>query len=384
MIEERVKNARHEFAKKDGDRAALQALTDELCRTRVPPEPRLFADNCTPEALTSLLAEHGGRMAVLSAEGGIFDVMAGQYAKNGAPSFEVFLKGHAGDHLRVDRVGRPPERIDAPALTLGLTLQPEVIRGLSEVPGFRGRGLLGQSLYAMPHSNVGYRDVDAPPLAVSVEQAYAHGIHRMAGGVGINGLKTAPAANDGSGRAYALVQQDDVMILTLSPGAHAIFRDFRIEIEQRLRPGEDLHAISDWAGKLAGAAARVAGLLHLAEGRDEFDAIAESTMRGALSLARYFIPHAQAAFDEMGIDRNVSGARRIAEWIRAKNVTRFSKREAHNSMFSHFKKAADLDGPLRELVDRGFIRPVAHERSRPGRPSEEYDVNPKLRERGER
>lgn len=87
----------------DGSSAALAA--EEIT---VPVLPRLVADDVTPEAVASLLAEQGGRLAVLSAEGGILATLAGRYS--GAPNLEVFLKGHAGDLLRVDRKGRPDSR----------------------------------------------------------------------------------------------------------------------------------------------------------------------------------------------------------------------------------------------------------------------------------
>lgn len=128
---------------------------------RVPALPRLIADDVTPEAAASLLAEQGGRLAVLSAEGGIFATMAGRYS-SGVPSLEVFLKGHAGDLLRVDRKGRPAEHIAAPALTLGLALQPEVLRDIAKMPGFRGRGLLARILYALSENTVGRRRIGTP------------------------------------------------------------------------------------------------------------------------------------------------------------------------------------------------------------------------------
>ena len=52
----------------------------------VPSMPRLLADDVTPEAAASLLAEQGGRLAVLSAEGGIFDAMAGRYCAASMPN----------------------------------------------------------------------------------------------------------------------------------------------------------------------------------------------------------------------------------------------------------------------------------------------------------
>src|SRR3954465_13344295 len=65
---------------------------------KVPPEPRLLADDATPEAIVSLLANHGGRIAVVSAEGGLLDTLAGgRYSKT--PNIEPLLKGHAGDRI---------------------------------------------------------------------------------------------------------------------------------------------------------------------------------------------------------------------------------------------------------------------------------------------
>jgi len=42
---------------------------------------RLICGDVTPEALTSLLADNGGRMAMFSAEGGIFDILKGLYSQ---------------------------------------------------------------------------------------------------------------------------------------------------------------------------------------------------------------------------------------------------------------------------------------------------------------
>src|SRR6266487_2555221 len=131
---------------------------------------RLVADDITPEAAASLLADQGGRLAVLSAEGGIFATLAGRYS--GAPNLEVFLKGHAGDRLVVDRKGRDSEHIAQPALTLGLAVQPELLRDIAAMPGFRGRGLLARILYSLPATTVGRRRVGTPPPPESVVQTY--------------------------------------------------------------------------------------------------------------------------------------------------------------------------------------------------------------------
>jgi replicative DNA helicase len=143
-------------------RAEAIARAAEASALVVPPLPRWLVDDATPEALAGLLATYG-RIALLSPEGDVFDQMAGRYSQAG-PNLGVYLKGHAGDLLKVDRRGRPPEYVERPCLTIGLTVQPEVLRGLASRPEFGGRGLLARFLYSLPASLVGHRQPGAPPV----------------------------------------------------------------------------------------------------------------------------------------------------------------------------------------------------------------------------
>jgi replicative DNA helicase len=88
-------------------RAEAIARAAEAAALVVPPVPRWLVDDATPEALAGLLAVYG-RIALLSPEGDVFDQMAGRYSQSGGPNLGVYLKGHAGDLLKVDRRGRPP------------------------------------------------------------------------------------------------------------------------------------------------------------------------------------------------------------------------------------------------------------------------------------
>jgi replicative DNA helicase len=132
------------------------ARAAEAASLVVPPVPRWLVDDATPEALAGLLAVYG-RIALLSPEGDVFDQMTGRYNQAAGPNLGVYLKGHAGDLLKVDRRGRPPEYIERPCLTIGLAVQPEVLRGLAGRPGFGGRGVLARFLYSLPVSLVGRR-----------------------------------------------------------------------------------------------------------------------------------------------------------------------------------------------------------------------------------
>ncbi|MGE1166839.1 DUF3987 domain-containing protein, partial [Peribacillus simplex] len=81
---------------------------------------RYFTDDVTPEQLITLMLNNAGRMAVLSAEGGFFDLIKGRYSSN--TNIDVYLKGFSQDQITVDRRGRT-EKVDDPHLTVGLFAQ---------------------------------------------------------------------------------------------------------------------------------------------------------------------------------------------------------------------------------------------------------------------
>ena len=173
ILEKRWQNAKNEAAKRGGQANSVAAeaeardLAEQLAKFVVPPAPRLLADDATPEAVAGLLADQNGRLAIVSTEGGIFDIIAGRYSES-VPNLDVYLKGYSGDTIRVDRRSRPAEYIADPCLSVVLTVQPDVIRDLAGKRGFRGRGFLARWLYSLPNSNVGFRNPNAPTVRPEV------------------------------------------------------------------------------------------------------------------------------------------------------------------------------------------------------------------------
>jgi hypothetical protein len=372
IAEEQARKATAAAAKVDGRDAQAAAVAkaeaisaaDFAGEVEIPAFPRLVADDVTPEALVSLLCEQGGRMAVMSAEGDLFDIMSGRYSRDGqVPNLGVFLKGHAGDLLLVDRKSREPERIESPALTIIVTIQPQVLRDIADRPVLRGRGLLARVLYSLPRDLVGYRRIDVEPVPGAVRDEYVTQVKTLA-------LTLAEWSGDPA-------------VLLLTPEARKLLREYQEEIEPRLRAYTgDLADLRDWASKLCGATVRIAGLLHLAENARTGYAnpISGDTMRNAIELGRYFTAHASAAFGEMVTDPLVNDANAFIEWCKRAEKAEFSKRELFNGVrSSRFQRAADLDAPLALLVEQGYLRPIEPlvTTQRGGRPpSPRYEVNP--------
>jgi len=342
--------------------AEAVARTAEAANLVVPSLPRWLVDDATPEALAGLLATYG-RIALLSPEGDVFDQMAGRYNPTSGPNLGVYLKGHAGDLLKVDRRGRPPEYVQRPCLTIGLAVQPEVLRGLAGRPGFGGRGLLARFLYSLPASLVGRRQPGAPPVPPAVADRYAVELQALAASL------TTPAVQDPT-------------VLTLDPPAGELLLAFEQELEPRLAAGSgDLAQLAGWAAKLAGATCRLAGLLHLAGHlRDGWARpIAADTLAGAVQLAGYLVEHARAVFDLMGADPRLEDARWLLDWISRAGQAQFSRRDAHQAARGRFRKAGDLEPALALLEEHGWLRRVDANPAGPkgGRPpSPRFLINP--------
>ncbi|MBI4235861.1 MAG: DUF3987 domain-containing protein [Chloroflexi bacterium] len=365
VLDKALQNAKHEAARvKDGERdAAMQRVADlrrKLEECVVPPMPRLLADDATPEAVASLLAQYG-RIAIASTEGGIFETMAGRYSQ-GVPNLDVYLKGYSGDSLRVDRQGRPPAHVPRPALTMVLTVQPAVVQDLATKPGFRGRGLLARFLYSIPASMVGSRAVDAEPVPAALHQAWDATIRAI--------LRLPDPPPD-----------KDEREMVLSPDAWAIFRDFRVTAETAMRPGGDLDGLQDWGNKYPGTVARIAGVLHLFKHADmgvPWDKpISPVTVQVAIEIGEYFAEHAKAAFAMMGADPAVADAKHVLAWIRRERREAFAKQEVWQATRARFGKMPPLDTALHILEEQGFLRRETVNREGPGRPpAPRWEVSP--------
>lgn len=367
-----------EAERRQAEEEAVQ-LAVELAASTPQALPRLVADDATSEKLTSLLAVNGGRLALMSPEGNAFDVMSGRYS-NGAVNIDVYLKAHCGDTMRVDRQGRPSEEIRDPALTVGLTVQPGVLSSLGSKPGFRDRGLLARFCYSLPQDRLGQRDVDPPPVPEAIKDEYAGKIKNLLGWL-VRDASNAQDAVEAVGEAQAYCPPA-TPLLGLSDEARVRWLRFAAEVEQSLGPHGHLRQIADWAGKLPGAVARIAGLLHLADHADHASPwdipISGDVLARAVRVGEYLIPHAKGAFEEINLDPACQAAEHILDWAVRKGRTDFSQREVFQALKGRYKRVKSLEPGLSVLCERGYLGVVQEtETAVAGRPKGPlFVVNP--------
>jgi hypothetical protein len=376
-----------------------ESAQQELNRLERQVEPKIIVDDCTSEKLEALLADQGGRIAVMSAEGGgPLSNMKGRYSDE--PKFEVYLKAHSGDDLRTDRLGRQSVHVERPAVTLALCIQPEVARSLGEKDIYRGQGLLARFLLVNPRSPLGSRDTNPAAVPQCVSDQYERIVRQV--------CQLGNRASHASGLWPQRLQ--------LADDARSDFERFLCEHEPRLAvSGGALAGMQDWASKLPGAVGRIAGILHLIteaerflqrsssdqtqEHRNEHEPqrprtrvrfepwstpISASTVQAAITIGHYLTAHAEHAFSMMGMTSGLGGqvladAWHVVRWVRNGDHHTFTQSQLQQQNRSRFHKASDVDPVLDLLEARNIIRPDSATQLGPrgGRPpSRRFKVNP--------
>ena len=330
----------------------LRQMEEQLEDTPELKPVRFFADDCSSEALTSLMATNGGVFSVISTEGGIFDIMAGRYSNKA--NIDIWLKGHCGDAIYVDRMTRDAECILHPALSAILSIQPSVLDEIMTNATMTGRGLIARFLYASPPSRIGGRTFRTPPVSPDVSAAYRSLIFHL----------------------MSLPYTDEPQTLYLSEKAFDRMADYFLEHE-RFLAGEG-QAISDWASKYIGAVLRIAGLLHGAEMGDGGREISVATMNRAIQIGTYFLAHSGYAYSMMGTDLSIQKAKFVLAKLKKKNITIIKRSELFQICRGKFFKKTEEIFPTLELLEaHGYLRMEEPERQSVGRPADvKIFVNP--------
>ena len=344
-LEKRKEKLTKDAANADSSEKMQEVLKKiELVDDEIPEElraPRLWTGDTTPERLQSLLADYGERMAVLTDEGGIFEVMGGLYS-GGVANLDIFLQGHAGHAVRVDRQGRSTH-LDSPALTFGLAVQPDVLSELASggKKRFRGNGTLARFLFAIPQSNIGSRDVRAVnQIPENIARRYRDGLFDL--------LSISPLIEGG---------KEVSRRLSLTPEALELWHIFAEKVERRQGQDGDLETIQDWSAKLPGAALRIAAGFHLVEhGSNPPLKIEETTIGRAIELCTLLVQHAQAAFGMMDGGSSTDDAKEILRWVLEENMSRFAKGLVYRKFKGRFTGKPDrLDRALQDLEERSIV-----------------------------
>lgn len=339
-------------------------------------ELKMILDDVTPESLVKAMQENDERMGIISAEGGIFGMLAGRYNNN--TNFDIFLKSYSGEYYSAVRIGREDAELKHPYLTICLAVQPQVISDIMENKDFRGKGLLARFLYSIPNTRVGERVYKTKPISPFIRSDYEKLIHEL--------LDIPDFTN--------FVEHT----IRLSDGADKLAEGYYHWIESRLT--NELEEIEDWAGKLHGNTMRIAGILHVVKYKvgSVNTLLEDSTMKSAIEIGKYYLDHSKMAFDIMGLSdpQEVKEAKYIISRLEThdlndkndlnNNITpntkipkntknEITKRDLWHLCKGRLKSVEEMEPGLKCLEEHGYIAVVKEKNGR-GRPSEKIYINP--------
>lgn len=348
-----------------GDTGILRdAAVEELVAHRAsePVSVQFMVDDATTEAAKAVMAAQGGAVAVVSAESQFLSIIAGRYSDGS--DLDLWTKGHGGDSIPINRIGRKKARIDHAALTVVLAVQKHILAGLGAVDGFMDVGGAARILPSIPAELLGSRKVDGIiPVPHDLKDEWATTLTYL--------MDRAPTIDDGSYKPWKLY---------LAPDALAAFTTYRRWHEPYMGQDSMFRDIRDWFGKLPGAVLRLAALMHIVEWeKPEEHLISLDHLRRAIRLGEYFTEHAKVMYSMMATATTQSLERVVLDTLIKQGQRITTKRELHKALDRRraFQKSSALNAPLATLEDLGWIR-----RERQGK-SEIIFINPYAFEGGD-
>lgn len=344
--------AKHE---QQGHETEVLALAEEIEELGLLRPFELMISEGTTEAVGARMAANGGRLAVVSDEGGFLRILSGAYSQKDV-NLDVVLQGYPGGPVSSARITRDTPRIKDAALSVTLAVQPGVLNRAIADSSLIESGLISRFLLSAPTPAVGRRRIDVQPVPDAVAQRYADRLTWM--------LK------------------QPTLHLSLSREASALDREWRHATEPRLSPGRDLSGLfGGWGAKLAGNTCRIAGLLSLLEG--DSSEVSGPIMQSAVTIAEYFIDQAKAlAKVDLLISSEASEVLEFIEKLRQPTFapSKVKQKLRDRATFKGPKGSILMDKCFDELSHMGYIRlgavPAYSGVGRP--PQAMYEVHPEL------
>lgn len=322
-------------------------------KVELPPKPRMFVDDATPETVARLMTAHGERLVIASDEGTLFSMICGMYSKT--PNNGVFLKAHDGGGYTVDRSdGEKHVALSNPLLTMALAIQPEMLRLLATKPELRGQGMVARFLYSIPKSNIGRKTFDGPPIDWHLRDAYDRIFALL--------LQSAPSDWTAPTPLRPMERRGKVGTIRFSPDAWEQLKNVCVGIDRQMLPGAKLHAIQDWASKFRGAIARIAGLFHVvrcvtSEVDPTTELVSFEDLQRAMVIGHYLLTHAHRAFATMEAETGERDAILVIEWIKREKLGFVTRRQIQRE--SPIRKGSKVASAIGLLVDRGYLEEIA-------------------------
>ncbi|SDY43098.1 Protein of unknown function [Allochromatium warmingii] len=348
----------------EAEQLLIEAENDADNSDAPPVLRRYRVTDASVEALGEILIENQwGTLAYRDELHGLLASMDKE-GQEGARSF--YLQGYDGNQsYTFDRIVRG-RHLHIPAVCLALLggIQPGKLKSYVRAATEGGNGddglLQRFSLIVWPDVAQEWRDVDRWPETEAKNRAFAV----------FERLDTiAPTIDPDTGESAPAVYR-------FSPAAQGIFKQWRAELEQRLRDGSLPPALESHLSKYRKLVPAIALVCALADSETE---VSEASLLRALAWGEYLESHAKRVYAAgMGLD--LDGAVALLAKIKAGSVKDgFKPSDVYLKGWAGLATPKDVGGAARILCDLGYLRrDETPPQAKGGRPSVTYSINPLL------
>jgi len=288
------------------DRTKLREALHGLGPAPEPPlAPLVLADNPTVEGLEKLFVLGQPSIGLFTAEGG---KLIGGHLLND----DNRMKAGATLNLLWDgapvpriRAGEGATKLPGRRMALHAMVQPGTAETMLGDPMLADLGTLARFLVACPETAIGTRLWRETPADVAVALSrYREALLAL--------LRKKPATGDRTNELRPAR-------LRLLPGARAMWVAFHDEVERELNGG--LAPVRAFGAKLAEHAARIAGVLCLAEDPDAAE-VADAALEAGIAVARYYAAEALRLAGAGMTHPDLALAERLLAWLHGRPDTR--------------------------------------------------------------
>lgn len=317
----------------------------------------IFADT-TPEAIAYDLTHKWPCAGILSGEAGVVLGGHGMKAENITRNLATLNTLWEGGAIQVNRRGEGGSfDVRNVRLSMGLAVQPSVIREFYEQNGTtaRGSGFSARFLMANPTSKQGTRALTLEEVENEHSTPYLNSFKAQ--------LVQLLEAQFQQAKAGALV---DLPELILSKDALELWIDYHNRIESDLAPNRVYEHYKDIASKSADNVARLAGLFHLLQGYDTQTEVNQETMNAAVRLGLWYLDESRRFFEEVALPVDLSNALKLDSWLikycKDNHTDYIDKRKARQLAPNRLRNMQELEKALTELETHNRVKISQEER----------------------
>ncbi len=320
--------------------------------------PIVVGADLTYEAIIKRAERNGGRAAMLSAEGGLLENLAGRY-NDGAARTEFLNSAFDGEPYDGERVSDGERKIDKPWSCIVLVVQPDVLKTMLSSPKMRNRGFLQRFwIFDIPDTSYRHRHTMAA-VDPSIELAWSQAVTDI----------------------FTATLDKRVRVDASGPDAQPLIDLERDVIAPAYLAAQRNHnqLLVGWLGKTAMISNRIAATMTLLEDA-KATAVSATAATAATGYTKAAIEHAKYLFAEGARAAFLSPPLRVLTWIVATKATEVTN-NATNTRFRGQSWCEDADSArdvLMTLTRDGWLRqaPKVAPTDKGGRPSEKWLVHP--------